>query len=231
MVDLIYINLIPDLSEQYLFSEKVRDVANRLQTNPDWLMQVMKAESGLSASIRNTFAPAKDIDGNVAYATGLIQFMPSTARALGTTTWDLEKMSRVDQMEYVYKYLKPYTGNLKSYFDVYLTVFFPAAIPHSTEDNWVFETKGLSAEKIAKANPTMDINKDGKITMAEFRQYLQNTVKNPTIYERVFGAAVTVVDTAKKAVQTVEANPTASIAVGIGVAGIGGYFVWKYFIK
>lgn len=168
-MSLLYINLVPS-NEQKEFEEKVKYVANLLLTNPDWLMQVMKAESNIRADIRNTSYPFKD-----GYATGLIQFIPDTARSLGTTTTELEKMSRVQQMDYVYKYFKPYTGRLNSYFDVYLVVFFPVAI--GKPDSWVFEIKNLSRTKIAKSNPAIDINKDGQITIAEFKQYLINTVQ------------------------------------------------------
>lgn len=179
MANLLYINLIP-ANEQKAFEDKVKSVANMLLTNPDWLMQVMKAESGLRADIKNTAFPFKD-----GYATGLIQFIPATARGLGTTTTALEKMSRVQQMDYVYKYFKPYTGRLNSYFDVYLVVFFPAAI--GKPDDWVFETKNLSRSAIAKSNPGIDLNKDLKITIAEFKQYLMNTVKEQ-FKQQVFGA-------------------------------------------
>jgi hypothetical protein len=176
-MDLLYINLIPT-TERLAFEKKVRDVAAALKTEPNWLMQVMKAESGLNPAARNTYAPF--VDG---YATGLIQFTPSTARSLGTTTQALEKMSRIEQMDYVYKYLKPYTGKLNSYYDTYLVVFFPAAI--GKPDNYVFETKSISRASIAKANPAININKDGLITMAEFKQYLKNTVAK-SLWSHVF---------------------------------------------
>jgi len=186
-MDLIYINLIP-FAEQIVFSQKVRSVAAALMLNPDWLMQVMKAESNLNPAARNTYAPFyKDgvLDG---YATGLIQFTPDTARGLKTTTTALEQMSRIEQMDYVYKYLLPYKGKLKSYFDLYLVVFFPAAIGKTNDDNYIFESKNISRGAIAKSNPAININKDGMITMAEFKQYLKNTVPK-NLWARVFEAA------------------------------------------
>ncbi len=184
MAELIHINLIP-LAEQISFSQKVRSVATALKTNPDWLMQVMKAESKLNPAARNTYAPFYKngvLDG---YATGLIQFIPDTARGLKTTTWELEKLSRVQQMDFVYKYLLPYKGRLNSYFDMYLVVFFPAAIGKTNDDNYVFEAKNISRAAIAKSNPAININKDGMITMAEFKQYLKNTVPKD-LWVRVF---------------------------------------------
>ncbi len=171
MSNLLYINLVPS-AERIAFEQKVKEVASKLQTNPNWLMQIMKSESGLRPDIQNTSFPMSN-----GYATGLIQFIPDTAANLGTTTAALKQMSRVQQMDYVYKYLKPYAGQLNSYFDVYLVVFFPAAIGNTNNDNYIFETNRISRASIARGNPTMDINKDGMITMAEFKQYLKNTVK------------------------------------------------------
>lgn len=189
MNELAYIDLIP-FSERVAFSAKVKEVARKLGANPDHLMQVMKAESGLSASRRNTYAPFKAKDGSIdGYATGLIQFIPNTARALGTSTWELEKMSRVEQMDYVLKYLMPYKGKLNTYFDVYLVVFFPAAVGKSNDDNYVFETKYLKRASIARSNPAIDINKDGTLTMGEFKQYLRNTV-NKSYWSKIFDVVV-----------------------------------------
>ena len=186
-MELIYIDKIPP-AEQTAFTKKVSLVAAALQTNPDWLMQVMKAESGLNPAARNTYAPFYKngvLDG---YATGLIQFIPDTARGLKTTTVALEKMNRLQQMDYVYKYLLPYKGKLNSYFDVYLVVFFPAAVGKSNQDNYVFEAKKISRGAIAKSNPAININKDGMITMAEFKQYLKNTVPK-NLWAKVFDVA------------------------------------------
>jgi hypothetical protein len=197
MASLLYISLVPP-TEQLAFEAKVRDVASKLKTDPNYLMQVMKAESGLRADIENTYAPFAD-----GYATGLIQFIPSTARALGTTTTALKGMSRVQQMDYVYAYLKPYAGQLNSYFAVYLVVFFPAAIPHVNDDAWVFETKSIARASVAKANPAININKDGMITMAEFKQYIKNTVPKAN-WQVLFG------------------NPAAALG---GLLLLGGFFL------
>lgn len=193
--DLIYINRIPEKLRRDFFI-KLGAIAKLLNVSPQWLMQVFKAESGVDPARRNTFSPfykikdgKKTLDG---YATGLIQFIPDTARRLGTTTYDLEKMGYLKQLDYVYKYFAPYAGKIKNYFDVYLIVFFPAAIPHSNNDNWVFETKNLSRSSIARANPAIDINKNGTITMGEFKQYIKNTVEKP-LWAKVFDKAATTV--------------------------------------
>jgi hypothetical protein len=167
---LLYINTIPAI-EQAAFTAKVQSVAKFLGVQPNWLMQVMKSESGINPAIENKAYPFSN-----GYATGLIQFTPDTAIGLGTTVAQLKQMNRVQQMDWVAKYFSPYRGKLKSYFDVYLTTFFPVAISHSGDDNWVFETSKISRSSVARSNPAIDINKDGKITMGEFKQYVKNTV-------------------------------------------------------
>lgn len=192
-MDLLYITTLP-IGIRFEVDAVVRKYAALLRCNPNHLMQVMKAESRLNPAARNTKFPFKKngvLDG---YATGLIQFTPATARSLGTTTWLLEKMSFVEQMAYVYKYLKPYTGKLNSYFDVYLVVFFPVAVGHTNNDAYVFETKNLKRASIARSNPAIDINKDGTITMAEFKQYLKNTV-DKSLWKFVFDSVVQTVKT------------------------------------
>ena len=55
--------------------------------------------------------------------------MPSTAEGLGTSTEALSKMSRAQQMSYVYQYLK--NAGVKSGMgmsDLYMSVLFPAAV-------------------------------------------------------------------------------------------------------
>lgn len=142
----------------------------RLEINPDWLMFVMYFESRMNPAAVN----------KVSGATGLIQFMPTTAQALGTTTEKLKDMSNVEQLPYVYRYLLPYKGKMKSMTDVYLAVFFPAAIGKS--DDWVLQTKNLSAKKIADQNPIFDLNDDGQITKGEVTSYLKSWAKKKTLF-------------------------------------------------
>ncbi|MGM9819565.1 MAG: transglycosylase SLT domain-containing protein [Candidatus Onthomorpha sp.] len=141
------------------FLAKVKTICAKLLIEPDWLMAVMYKESGLNHRAVNS-------NGG---ATGLIQFMPSTAKSLGTTTAALKAMSNVEQLDYVYKYYKPYITKLNSYPDLYLATFFPIALGKS--DEWVLQSSGLSAKTIARANPAIDLNKDDKITVGEFKEY------------------------------------------------------------
>lgn len=153
-----------------LFLDAVRVVSARLGIDANWLMAVMYAESRLSPQAQNKKFP---FSGG-GYATGLIQFTPDTARALGTSVDELYHMNNVEQMGWVEKYFLPYVGRLKSYADVYLAVFFPAAI--GKPDNWVFEARNLSRASVARSNPIIDIDGNGEITVSEFKKYLQNGI-------------------------------------------------------
>lgn len=143
------------------FAVKVKDVAKRLGVKEDWLMAVMWSESRLNPSARNPTGGA----------TGLIQFMPATAKYLGTSCDELARMNGVAQLDYVEKFFQPYAHRCRSFADLYLACFFPAAI--GKPDSYVLQTPTLPAELIAKQNPLFDADKDGKITAGEFRKKLE----------------------------------------------------------
>lgn len=154
-MELIYANKVTTNREQFL--EKVKYISDKLGIDPNWLMYVMAFETAYTMDHRK--------QNPTTGATGLIQFMPATAAHLGTTTADLLQMSNVEQLDYVYQYLRPYRGDMESLVDVYLAVFFPAAIGKPGE--YVFRTSSLSAAIIAKQNPIFDLNKDQVLTKSE----------------------------------------------------------------
>ena len=106
-------------------------------------------------------------------ATGLIQFTPKTAEGLGTSTEELSKMSRSEQLEYVDKHFET---NLKGRLgdeggdisDLYMSVLFPVAV--GKPDDFVLFGKGAIegyTGEAYKANIGLDANNDGSITKAE----------------------------------------------------------------
>ena len=162
--EIFYIDKISIL-ERKEFKEKLIDICNKLNIDPNWLMIVMNSESGLNPKAVNKLGGA----------TGLIQFMPDTARALGTTTEALRNMTATQQLDYVYKYFLPYKNKIKSAFDLYLVTFFPLGL--GKPDTWVFQSSQLRPDIIAKYNPSMDLNKDNQITMLEFKKWFLNRVE------------------------------------------------------
>lgn len=175
-------------NKEILFSDKIKEnkeafinklilVSNNLGIDPNWLMLVFYIET---AAVRTGVINHKARNPKT-NAIGLIQFMPSTAKDLGTTTKSLEEMSNVDQLTYVQRYLSPYAGKIKSYVDCYLAVFFPLAI--GKPKDWVLQTRSLSAEKIARFNPLYDINKDNKITVGEIEQKVLSFIPKNYMHE------------------------------------------------
>lgn len=159
-----------------VFKDKLIRYSDMLGINPNWLMAVMEIESGCNPQAVNS----------ISGATGLIQFMPTTAQNLGTTTAKIKQMKGEEQLDYVYKYFKPYAGKIKNLIDCYFVVFFPMAIGKS--DNWVLQTSKLSANKIAQQNKGYDLNKDGKITRGEVAQQITSILKKKGFNEKYLGA-------------------------------------------
>lgn len=91
-------------------------VAGRLRTEPDYLAAVMRIESGFRPEATNPFTQA----------TGLIQFMPNTAKSLGTSVDDLRAMTALQQLPYVESFYAPHAGRIDSAGTAYMLTFLPA---------------------------------------------------------------------------------------------------------
>lgn len=97
-------------------------------------------------------------------ATGLIQFMPTTAKSLGTTTTELAAMTAEDQLNYVWKYFSPYKGKLKTLGDIYMAILWPRGVGKS--EAYVLWDKA-SKPTTYRQNSGIDYDRDGVITKAE----------------------------------------------------------------
>ena len=140
------------------FKAKVRSICDRLGIpDPSALMACMAWESA------ETFSPdIRNMAGSG--ATGLIQFMPATARGLGTTTDKLAAMSAIDQLDYVEKYFQPYRGKLKNLGDIYMAILWPRGIGKA--DDWTLWDR-KDRPTTYRQNAGLDMNGDGKIIRAE----------------------------------------------------------------
>lgn len=140
-----------------MFRERAFWLADDLGMDPDDLMTCMAWESGRS------FRPdVQNMAGSG--ATGLIQFMPATARGLGTTTAQLAAMTAEDQLNYVWKYFEPYDGRLKTLGDLYMAILWPAGV--GKPDSYVLWDKGARPTTY-RQNAGLDTDRDGRITRAE----------------------------------------------------------------
>jgi len=137
------------------FFQKVVDISKKINCNPDDLMAIMNSESGIKASAKNSNSTA----------TGLIQFIESTANSLGTSCTALIGMTETQQLDYVEKYYAKWKDTLgmgDSYIDrgtLYALTYMPAKANQE-----VVSTKGSAAYD---NNKGLDKNNDGKITKAD----------------------------------------------------------------
>jgi hypothetical protein len=110
-----------------------------------------------------TFKPnTKNVAGSG--ATGLIQFMPSTAVGLGTTVAALAKMTAEEQLKYVYDYFKPYAGRIRNLGDLYMAILWPKGV--GQPDSYVLFDRSKTPTTF-RQNAGLDTNHDGLVTRAE----------------------------------------------------------------
>lgn len=154
------------------FLQGVQAIADKYKFPADWLMLTMHLETG------GTFSPT--IKNSSTGATGLIQFLPSTAKWLGTSIEELERMSNVQQLYWVDEYLRRNVFNRVSVIsypvDLYLGIFHPASIDDGL--SYVY------SQKVYAVNKGFDINKDGKITKEEIQNKLLARI--PANYRETF---------------------------------------------
>ena len=163
-------NCRPSVKLDQAFLNRVKQIAQRINCDYRDLLGVMNSESGLKSNVQNK-------NGG---ASGLIQFMPATARALGTTTNALRDMTPIQQLDYVEKF---YLNNIRTYGmqgkrlsagDLYTLTFMPARIKG--------EVLCQAGSKEYVANKGLDANKDGRITKTE----LGNRVISKRVDESIF---------------------------------------------
>lgn len=143
------------------FCNKVVQVAQKVKCDPNDLMALMYGESRFNHTIVNGIG-----------AVGLIQFTKNTRKSMGVTKEQLQSMSRVQQMDYVEKFLLKWKKRMYSD-DHVLTAgelgaltFLPA---YSKRD--VLTRKG---EEYYEWNPGLDWNKDNKITKEDLENRLHS---------------------------------------------------------
>jgi hypothetical protein len=146
------------------FDKKLEQVAKNLQVSKKDLIAIMNHESGLNPAAVNPSSGA----------TGLIQFMPATARGLGTSTAALRKMSATQQLDYVEKYYKNIKGKAKDVGDLYMYTFLPAAV--GKPNNFVIGSKGsgssvfgISQNSLYNQNKVFDKDNKGYYTVGDVK--------------------------------------------------------------
>jgi Transglycosylase SLT domain len=152
-------NLLKILSTQPQFWPELLAVAERLKTQPAWLLNIMATESLFDPSSRNAL-PGQS-------ASGLLQWIESTARSMGTTTAAIRRMDPVNQLGLVEKYLAPLGGRLNSLADVYMAVLRGFIVDGKDETVVSPLNNSRKEQRIYKLNKWLDLDDDRKITKGE----------------------------------------------------------------
>lgn len=143
--------------------KKIRELAKEINVSSEWLYKLFYKEARLNPYATNPISGAQ----------ALIQFMPSTAKNLGTSVEELSEMSVEKQLPFIKLYLERINPSLKfdSFTDLYMAVFYPYYI--GADDACVIgsEVSPNYVEKVAKQNRGIDKNKNNSITVGEFAEY------------------------------------------------------------
>ena len=151
------------------FKAEVTRLAKKYNIKEDHLYGVMSFETG------GTFSPSvKNQAGSG--ATGLIQFMDSTAAGLGTSTSALAKMTRAEQMKYVEKHFDSVgLPQGASFEDLYMSILYPKAM--GKPNSYKLFGKGGDMPGAYAQNAPLDTDNDGAVTKyeaaAKAREHLQ----------------------------------------------------------
>lgn len=152
------------------------------QISADDLYRIIEFETAGTWS--PSVQPVRADGTRISSATGLIQFLESTAEGLGTSTEALAQMTRAEQMEYVQRYLEPYADRIQNFGDLYMAIHWPRGV--GQDENFVMYREG---SREYTANRGLDANGDGTVTRGE----------TMTVVERRVGRGSGVVSTPRTA--------------------------------
>ena len=151
------------------FEQKVRAISQKLDVPPEWLMAVMYTESRFDAKVKNRRGSG---------AVGLIQWMPITAKEHNLSSSEIQNLSHIEQLDYVYTYLKTVQeryGSFSTLTDLYLGILYPKAIGNDHCFS-LFEKPSLAY----KLNKGLDENKDGRVSISDIDKRMKRLY--PTAY-------------------------------------------------
>jgi hypothetical protein len=127
-------------------------IGAELRIDPDYIATIISQESGFNPAATNPYTKA----------TGLIQFMPDTAKRLYTSVDQLRQMTAEAQLQYVKSFYSRFAGRIRSVGDLYMATFRPDLVgkPGSTP----IYTEGQTGYT---QNAGLDLDKDGVIRVSD----------------------------------------------------------------
>lgn len=170
-------SIISPVFQKYLDEPKqlaAIDCAVKLGINVNWLLAVIYFETA------KTFSPSK---ANHIGSVGLIQFTRDKSgvnyKTINGKKYDLTYLAGLSfekQMLVVHDYLAEQirisSKAPQRFIDLYLLVFFPKAVNQAND--FVLQTKSLTASLIASQNKIFDLNKDSKIQKQEIEKFFDS---------------------------------------------------------
>ena len=152
------------------FISEVNRVSQKFNIDAGDLLGMMQSESGINPAAHNKSGGAS----------GLIQFMPATAKGLGTTTEAIRGMSRAQQMPLVEKYFnKVGLPRGASAGQLYTSVFLPAFVKKPS--SYVIASPGGTPLNQSgswyKQNKGLDVDQSGAITISDLTEQVSRKRK------------------------------------------------------
>ena len=162
-----------ELLNNPMFKEKLKEISNEIGVRENSIIKLMKHESGLNPSIKNPIG-----------CVGLIQFCPDSrggsSKTINGTTYRLSELQ--NDLELQLEAIKEFwskgkrDGKIKNAEDLYIYNFFPVA--SGKPDDFILQAKGLSKEKVARANPIFNRTlgkRNNQLTVGDLKQYYRKT--------------------------------------------------------
>ena len=161
-----------ELLNNELFKQKIKEISNEIGVSEDSIIKLMKHESRLDSSIKNSLG-----------CVGLIQFCPDngggSTKTINGKSYNLSDLQ--NDLELQLDAIKEFwskgkrDGKIKDAKDLYIYNFFPIAA--GKPDDYVLQTNKLSPEKIAKSNPvfnnTLGRPIDTPLTVGDLSNYYE----------------------------------------------------------
>lgn len=162
------------LLDNQSFQDKLDDISDSINIDKDSIIKLMNHESKLDPQSKNNIG-----------CVGLIQFCPDSkngsTKTIGGKTYNLEELrNNLDkQMDAIKEFwLTGYnSGKIKEPKDLYIYNFFPIAA--GKPDDFVLQSSGLSAQKVASSNPifnrTLGKPINTPLTVGDLENYYKKT--------------------------------------------------------
>jgi hypothetical protein len=162
------------LLDNQSFQDKLDEISESINIDKDSIIKLMNMESKLDPQIKNNIG-----------CVGLIQFCPDSkggsSKTIGGKTYNLEELrNNLDkQMDAIKEFwLTGYnSGKIKEAKDLYIYNLFPIAA--GKPDDFVLQTKDMSAQRIANSNPifnkTLGRPRNTPLTVGDLENYYKKT--------------------------------------------------------